>query len=296
MNPYYSIILVIYNHLDLTKKCLDSLFKHTLNKFESLNDFELIITDNNSTDGTAEYLREIQKQYEEKIDIKIITNDKNRWFIKPVNNAVRLARGKYIILIGSDVELCDEWLEDLTEPFIHSDDGDKVGLVGITGQACTLSANGRGYKGKRVDYIDGTFLTISREVIDRVSLNINGKPCLFDEETFINAYSEDADLSLRVVKAGYLLKRVKVDVKHNSGGTSSSEPFALFYREQNGHALMNKWGLDKDDKYQKDKDKILEETLENGGQVRMYKGDQYVTLSSKKELEEYVRNHNREYQ
>lgn len=265
----YSVIVVVYNHLELTKNCLDSIF----NCSRGSGDLELVITDNGSTDGTAEYLKEMQEKYKGIVDIVIIINDENKWFIKPVNNAIRKARGKYITLIGNDTEVCDNWLEDLTAPFTFDS---KIGITGVWGQSCTLSAWGRGYFGKRVDYIDGTFLTIPREVIDEVSLDINGEKCLFDEETFLRAYCEDADLSLRVTQAGYKLERVKVDVKHYAGGTSRDVPLAGAFLQHNHSALIRKWGLDKNDKYKSDKEEMIDEMIECGGIVKSVNGRRCV--------------------
>lgn len=272
MNPRYSVIIVVYNHLELTKRCLESIFNHSRGNCSG-GDLELVITDNGSTDGTAEYLKEMQEKYKGIVDIVIITNDENKWFIKPVNEAIRQSRGKYITLIGNDTEVCDNWLEDLTAPFTFDRN---IGIVGVWGQSCTLSASGRGYFGKRVDYIDGTFLTIPREVVDDVSVDIDGQKCLFDEETFRRAYSEDADLSLRVTQSGYKLERVKVDVKHYSGGTSTGMTILAGFCNMNRVALVRKWGLDKDDRYKKDQDQIVDEMIGCGGIEKIINGRRCV--------------------
>ena len=50
-----SIITLTYNKLDYTKQYLESLYKYT-------KDFELIIVDNGSTDGTVEYIKSLRKK------------------------------------------------------------------------------------------------------------------------------------------------------------------------------------------------------------------------------------------
>ncbi len=247
----HSIILVVYNNLELTKKCIDSLIKYS-----NQDNLELIITDNASTDGTAEYLKEIP--IKNKV---IITNDKNKWFIRPVNKAVRASQGEYITLIGNDTEMCEGWLEKLTEPFKVNP---KMGLVGISGQCCTLTGYGTGYKGSRLDYIDGTFLTIPRRIYEDVGLDINGQKCLFDENTFVNAYCEDADLSLRVTGAGYEIMTVDIPVKHIGGQTAMLVPFSKVYIQMNQEALIKKWELDKNPKYVRDVMQLLAESKKMG--------------------------------
>ena len=66
-----SIITLTYNKLKYTKKYVESLFKYT-------KDFELIIVDNGSTDGTREYLQSLN-------NVKLIFNDENIGFSKGNN-------------------------------------------------------------------------------------------------------------------------------------------------------------------------------------------------------------------
>ena len=63
-----SIITLTYNHLKYTKKFIESLYKYT-------NDFELIIVDNGSTDGTVEYLKKLETE----LGIKLILNKDNQY-------------------------------------------------------------------------------------------------------------------------------------------------------------------------------------------------------------------------
>ena len=63
-----SIITLTYNKLGYTKKYIESLYRYT-------EDFELIIVDNGSTDGTVEYLQSLP-------DVKLILNNENQGFSK----------------------------------------------------------------------------------------------------------------------------------------------------------------------------------------------------------------------
>ena len=68
-----SIIVLAYNHLDeTTAPCLDSILEHT-----DLTRNELIVVDNASSDGTAEYLREFQRRHPK---VQLCLNDVNKGY------------------------------------------------------------------------------------------------------------------------------------------------------------------------------------------------------------------------
>ena len=77
-----SIITLTYNNLSYTKKFIESLYKYT-------QDFELIIVDNGSTDGTVEYLKTLNS-------VKLILNKENLGFSKGNNQGIGIAEGEYI--------------------------------------------------------------------------------------------------------------------------------------------------------------------------------------------------------
>lgn len=89
-----SIIIVTYNTKELLDACVRELLKVRFYK-----EFEIIFVDNNSSDGTQEYLKELQKDKE---CLKVIMNQKNFGFAKAVNQGVKLSRGEYILLLNSD--------------------------------------------------------------------------------------------------------------------------------------------------------------------------------------------------
>jgi len=94
-----SIITLTYNNLKYTKKYIDSLYKYT-------NDFELIIIDNGSTDGTIEYIKTLS--YE---NIKTIFNSENLGFAKGNNQGIEIAEGEYIGFLNNDILLYPNWFE-----------------------------------------------------------------------------------------------------------------------------------------------------------------------------------------
>ncbi len=90
-NISVSIIIVSFNTKDLLKSCIDSIY-------ETSNDInhEFIIVDNASTDGSPEM---IKKEFR---DITLIRNTENIGFARANNQALRIARGEYFLLLNSD--------------------------------------------------------------------------------------------------------------------------------------------------------------------------------------------------
>lgn len=100
--PKVSIIIVNFNGLAYTLKCIGSLRK--LN----YNNYEIIVVDNGSKDGSLEALRKID-------DIKLIKNNENLGFAKANNIGISEARGEYIALLNNDTIVKKNWLIELVK-------------------------------------------------------------------------------------------------------------------------------------------------------------------------------------
>ncbi|HBD01570.1 MAG TPA: glycosyl transferase, partial [Lachnoclostridium sp.] len=74
-----SIIILTYNNLDYNKPCIESIRKYT-----KAGTYEIVVVDNNSTDGTKEWL-------EEQNDLKVIFNTENVGFPKGCNQGISIA-------------------------------------------------------------------------------------------------------------------------------------------------------------------------------------------------------------
>ena len=112
-NSSLSILLLTYNNLNSTKKCIESLYKHTTN-------FNLIIVDNASTDGTIEYLKKIRL---EKKNIVLSFQKKNLGIVKGRNHAYKkisyylFPSAKYIFFLDNDQEVLSGWQQSYMEFF-----------------------------------------------------------------------------------------------------------------------------------------------------------------------------------
>lgn len=225
-----SVILVNTNNGNVIRPCLDSVYRFTAGL-----DFEVIVVDNGSTDGSLEMLK---RDYGARI--RLIENGANLGFSKANNRGMQAADARAVILLNSDTELRDNALKTLYD-FLFS--RENIGACGGTliypGGApqfsygyypsfprmlwITLSGflgikAGRreravipspDEKPKPVEYICGADLMMKKSVLDQVGL--------LDERFFV--YCEETDLCRRITQAGYeiwLLPQVKI-VHHIEG-------------------------------------------------------------------------------
>ncbi len=216
-----SIIVLAYNQLEQgTKPCIESIYKHT-----DANKFELIVVDNNSSDGTAEYLKQLAK---EKSNVKLVLNDTNRGYAGGNNDGIKMATGDYLILLNNDTLVCANWLENLLLPFSLDS---AVGLCGpVTNSAenvqyvCLSDLNENNYESITEPYIkknqNSWFITerliffcvaIKKEVIEKVGLL---------DENFGRGYFEDDDYCARASNAGYKLAIAESSFVYHKGSLS----------------------------------------------------------------------------
>ena len=102
----YSIICCYYNEISLLKNKFIS-FLEEVNNFPF--SYELIICDNNSNDGTTEYLRDLKNRNFKKL--KIIFNDKNLGKGGSIKKAIDLSLGKYIVIFDLDEYLSKDLIK-----------------------------------------------------------------------------------------------------------------------------------------------------------------------------------------
>lgn len=209
-----SVILVNYNTLKLTSQCIDSIVEHTKDV-----EYEIILVDNASTDGSKEYFETLPK-------ITYVYNKENLGFGKANNIGFKYAKSKYILLLNSDTYLLNNAIKCFYDEFekMSADVaciGCKLLLPDKTPnhsyeELPTLkrefqnlieiylhpfkfkfhSFNERDYDdidNFKVGYITGADLCIRRNVIEELGF--------FDPDFFM--YSEEMELQHRYSKNGY---------------------------------------------------------------------------------------------
>ena len=91
-----SIIIINYNTYALTKKCIETVYEFTKNI-----DFEIILVDNASVECDAQLFKTVFPE------IQLIINKENVGFAKGNNIGIEKAKGEYILLLNSDIELVE---------------------------------------------------------------------------------------------------------------------------------------------------------------------------------------------
>jgi GT2 family glycosyltransferase/glycosyltransferase involved in cell wall biosynthesis len=116
--PLVSIIVPTFGRLDLTRACIDSLLAHTGHP-----NWELIVVDNASPDGSPAYLRHVEAAEDH---VHVVLNRENRGFAAACNQGLDLARGDVLVLLNNDTVVPPGWLTPLVD---HLGDPE-AGLVG----------------------------------------------------------------------------------------------------------------------------------------------------------------------
>lgn len=101
-HPVLSIIIVNYNTCQLLLDCLDSIYHHTADL-----PVECIVIDNVSGDGSVEAVRERFPQ------VRLIANTRNDYYSVANNQGIRLASGRYILVLNPDTQVRGDTLQQL---------------------------------------------------------------------------------------------------------------------------------------------------------------------------------------
>ena len=229
-----SIIILNYNGKVFLKDCLDSVLG------QSYSDFEVILFDNCSSDGSVEFLKENYNTS----NVKVIVSEKNLGFAGGNNEALKQAVGDYIVLLNNDTIVEKNWLEELVRAVnIDANVGIAQSLVYTEGIPLKYyEKNGTlnlfGHNVMRffdiaedgigdIFMVTGCSFIIKREVLN----SVNG---LFLDEYF--AYAEDSYLSFKIKFAGYRsIHNSKSVVRHLGGATMKKyrSRFVTYYQERN---------------------------------------------------------------
>lgn len=113
-----SVVLPTYNREKYFKRSLDSLMTQTY------KNFEVIVVDDGSTDGTSNLLKEYQKKFK---NLKIVTHEKNLGVSQARNTGNRYAKGKYIAIMDSDDFAMPDFLEK-TVDFMEKNSSVTIGI------------------------------------------------------------------------------------------------------------------------------------------------------------------------
>lgn len=211
-----SVVIVNYNVKHFIEQCLYSVIKAS----KGLTS-EIFVVDNNSVDGSVELIKEKFPQ------VKLIVNESNKGFSVANNQAIKLAKGDYVLLLNPDTVVQEDTFTKTLHFMDNHPEAGGLGVKMLDGQGNFAPESKRGlptpmvafYKmfgfsklfpnskrfGKyhlsylpkdkinQIDIISGAFMLMRKSVLDTIGL--------LDETFFM--YGEDIDLSYRITKAGY---------------------------------------------------------------------------------------------
>lgn len=240
--PKTSIVILSYNTLNITKECIESI-RENLPKDE----YELIIVDNASSDGSAEYLKQ-------QSDIKLICNTENKGFAGGCNQGIALAQeGNDIWLLNSDTLVPKQALFGL-KVGLYS--GANIGACGSVSNFCPnyqniieTNVNKEHYQQvakqynhymedalEKKNWLVGFSMLIKREALDRTGLL---------DERFFPGNFEDNDLSYRLIQAGYQLMLCHNSFVFHYGSLSFKKGNTISPSlVENKKRFIEKWGFD----------------------------------------------------
>ncbi|EGT4222904.1 TPA: glycosyltransferase [Clostridioides difficile] len=238
-SKFTSIIILTYNQLEYTKICIES-----IRKFTNPDSYEIIIIDNNSTDGTINWLKTQE-------DVTVIYNNENLGFPKGCNQGIKIAKGDNILLLNNDTIVTPNWLSNMNKALWSSKE---IGAVGTVSNYCSynqeIHVNYNNieemlefaynfnksntslwyYRNKLIGYC----LMIKKEVLDKVGLL---------DEIFTPGNFEDDDISFRMLLSGYKLFLCKDTFIHHFGSISFKSSNNSYHEllKVNSNKFKDKW-------------------------------------------------------
>lgn len=241
-----SIIIISYKTKELLRNCLKSIYNSKIDF-----PFEIIVVDNHSDDKSPEMVKEEFKE------VKLILNDKNVGFGQANNQGMRLAKGKYFLLLNSDTEIVDKAIEKMVRLI---EERREIGVIGCK----LLYKNGgiqqsAGYlprlskiffwqtfiddlpvikniikpyqvsdinfykKEHEVGWVTGAFFLLRKEIFEKTGG--------FDEKIFM--YSEEVEWCQRISQAGFKIYFTPITHVYHLKNASP--------KETNGNALISEY-------------------------------------------------------
>lgn len=206
---HVDIILPVHNELDFTKNFINKLYA------TADYPFQLIIIDDASTDGTADFLDECLMKYNE---ICVVSNETNKGFLLSVNEGLKLSQNDYVLITNNDLEFTGKgWLSTTVNTLKQNSD---IGAVGIE------------MLHDKVDFLSMCYFMTRKSIIEKIG---------FLDERYCPAVFEDVDYSTRIQLEGYGIVAIQIPVIHINNNADQLGQTKLQLAEKNRNKFREKF-------------------------------------------------------
>lgn len=253
--PLVSVIVPTRNGLTHLERLFNN-FDETTN----YSNYEVIVVDNASTDGTKEFLKNLQN----KLNLRVITNTENKSFSESNNIASKKAKGSFLLFLNNDITPTHGWLAQLVSTALKNK---SVGAVGAKliypykpgfENSHKIQHGGLGFKLEN-GFIRPINLGVGEDFLSRNNLREEEKAgvtaaCMLVEKTKFNKIGgfeeaywygyEDVDLCLKLREAGYknVINNAAVLFHHEFGTQDKFDSRTISgYRKKNMVVFRNRW-------------------------------------------------------
>ena len=241
--PETSVVVINWNGREYLRSCLHSL------ALQTYRDFEVLVMDNGSADGSIEMVREEIPKLGG-MTVRLIENGANLGFCAANNRGFEASRSPFVALLNNDAEADPGWLEALVRSFdgrpemgmaackiLNYENPRKIDKVGHLiypdgqnrGRGTGEIDHGQYDQVEEIAWPDGCACMFRREVLDR----IGG----FDEDLFI--FGDDSELGLRARIAGWSCLYIPTAVvRHHRGGAVAVASTRRLYLIERNRVLL----------------------------------------------------------
>ena len=241
MNPKISIIILNWNGVKITEQCINSIKKQTF------KDYEIIVVDNASTDGSISYLKNKFPK------IKFIHNKQNLGYAGGNNVGIKKTKGEWVLILNNDTILDKNFLDELWKNRGKADilgvrnyyfnERNIIWAIGSKVNKLTMRAKLIANKMKdssrinsmKIEHAVGSAIFVNKKVFSKIGY-LNEDYFAYYEETEWQARAKKANLSISWVPSAKLWHKVAC----STGGGKS--PLSAYYLIRNRGYFIKKWG------------------------------------------------------
>jgi GT2 family glycosyltransferase len=227
MNYKLSICIPVFNKKNFTISCLKDLVRLP-------EDHQIVVVDNNSTDGTHDL---IKSQFGNMERILYHKSEANLGFAKGSNLAYHLSSGENVMFLNNDIRVNSDhgnWTDAILQ---HCDDYIVGPTMGELDDNCNFIKESNNYLTSKYSYMSGWCIASSRKNWEKLKIKRYSDFILDDKEVahifdekYSPAYFEDADLSMRAKVLNIPFKVVQIPVHHFGRITSKQLNTHALYR------------------------------------------------------------------